>query len=667
MSNEPTRQIHLDFHTSEHMPGVGSRFDKQQFQAALQAGRVNLINVFGKCHHSWCYYPTKVGRMHPTLTFDLLGAQLEACHEIGVKAPVYITVGWSANDAEDHPEWCQREFDGRYATTQLDFAAAPDAPRPICSWKFLCPNTAYGERVEAHTEEICRGYAVDGLWFDIYQLQRPCYCETCLKGMRAAGIDPRDNAAALSYRAESVLRHQARLKQLIQGYHADASIYFNGTTNLGRIENLLHEGFRHNTKLDLEDLPTTWGGYNKLPLRARVFHRLGRPLVAMSGKFHTMWGEFGGFKHRDAIRYEAAGMVANGACVNFGDQAHPDGHMDPATYANIGHAYAYIEQIEDYGIPGRPVSDMALWYSGSAAHDEGAATLLLETQHEFEVVLAGDDQDLARFRLLILPAAVALTEADAERINRFSAQGGKLLVLGCGAMDAARERLMLDMGVDWTGPAATREDYTQVTAALDADLPASPFLNYTAAARFTPQPGTELLAAVYEPYFDRTYGRYCSHQNTPNRTESAAHAAAWRFAAGIGLAHELDALYAAHGARVHRQLFRNALRLLLPDPMLEVELPSAGRATLLHQPHAGRYVVHLTHACPMKRGRCEIIEDIVPLHDVPVTVRLPHPVDEAIVIPGGAPLALDRQADGAVRVIVPRLDGHVAIAFRSGI
>jgi len=66
----PARQVHLDFHTSEHCPGVGSKFDKKQFQDALRLGRVNFITVFAKCHHSWCYYPTKVGRMHPGLGFD---------------------------------------------------------------------------------------------------------------------------------------------------------------------------------------------------------------------------------------------------------------------------------------------------------------------------------------------------------------------------------------------------------------------------------------------------------------------------------------------------------------------------------------------------------------------------------------------------------------------
>jgi S-formylglutathione hydrolase FrmB len=88
-----TRQVHLDFHTSEEIADIGSHFSKAQFQKALRVGRVDHINVFAKGHHGWSYYPTEVGRMHPHLDFDLLGQQLEACHEMGIVCPIYFTVG----------------------------------------------------------------------------------------------------------------------------------------------------------------------------------------------------------------------------------------------------------------------------------------------------------------------------------------------------------------------------------------------------------------------------------------------------------------------------------------------------------------------------------------------------------------------------------------------
>ncbi len=286
---EPSRQIHLDFHTSEHISGIGTRFSKHQWQKALQLGRVNLINVFAKGHHSWSYYPTKAGRVHPHLDFDLLGAQIAACREIGVKAPIYFTVGWSVNDAEEHPEWCMRNPDGSVVVTNIDPEAAPGDARPTCSWKFLCVGTSYHDLIRAQTDELCRNYPVDGFWYDIYQLPRLCYCECCRKGMAEEGFDEECRDDVEAYRAFVIRRHADELRTLIHSHHPEASVYFNGLTAFQRPQNLKHRVFEANTKNDLEDLPTTWGGYDKLPVRAKFFHKQGKPVVAMSGKFHTSW------------------------------------------------------------------------------------------------------------------------------------------------------------------------------------------------------------------------------------------------------------------------------------------------------------------------------------------------------------------------------------------
>ena len=86
------RQVHLDFHTSEHLENIAGAFSKEGFQAALKIGNIDSINLFAKCHHSWSYYPTDIGRMHPNLNFDLLGAQLQACAEIGIKTQIYLSL-----------------------------------------------------------------------------------------------------------------------------------------------------------------------------------------------------------------------------------------------------------------------------------------------------------------------------------------------------------------------------------------------------------------------------------------------------------------------------------------------------------------------------------------------------------------------------------------------
>ena len=141
----PYRQVHLDFHTSECVPGIGSKFDKEQFQNALKTGHVNSITIFAKCHHGWSYYPTKVNAMHPNLNFDLLGAQLEACKEINVKSPVYLSAGFDERMAREHGDWLIRHPDESLSDTK-DFT--------IPGYHRMCYNTPYLDKLLAEIEEV---------------------------------------------------------------------------------------------------------------------------------------------------------------------------------------------------------------------------------------------------------------------------------------------------------------------------------------------------------------------------------------------------------------------------------------------------------------------------------------------------------------------------------
>ena len=68
------RQIHLDFHTSQHIPDVGAAFDPEEFAATLSRARVDSVTCFGRCHHGYIYYDTKAfpERRHPHLKRNLL-------------------------------------------------------------------------------------------------------------------------------------------------------------------------------------------------------------------------------------------------------------------------------------------------------------------------------------------------------------------------------------------------------------------------------------------------------------------------------------------------------------------------------------------------------------------------------------------------------------------
>jgi hypothetical protein len=538
--------------------------------------------------------------------------------------------------------------------------ARPENPRPNFHWKFLCVNTGYHEHIMAQVEEICQRYAVDGLWFDIYQVHRHCFCDACMAEMKEQGIDISDDAAVEAFNAQVMKRHCRSLRELIAKYHPDATVFFNGTTAIEPGSNFRHMMYEHNTVQDLEDLPTVWGGYDKLPLQSKYFLKAGYPITAMSGKFHTAWGEFGGFKHPNALRYEAASMIAWGANCNFGDQLHPCGEMDRSTYGNIGEAYAYVEKIEDYGVGGLPAARVGLWRSFDEAHDEGLAKMLLETHVNFDV--ANLSEDFGEFEVIIVPGVACLSEEDAARLNAFARQGGRLVVLGDGALNRERSGVLLDIGADYLGGAEYDKDYLLVAEGLNAGLVETPFLNFKPAIRVKPDAAAEVLAAIREPYFSRTYGKYTSHQNTPYRLEDAKHPGIIRNGNVFFIAHELDWMYHHHGARLHRDLLANVLKQLRKRPMVETELPSAGRVSLLHQPQHRRYVVHLLYGPPIRRGESEVIEDLPMLHNVPVAVDLPVSVSKAVLVPEMKELELVEQG-GRVSVTVPEFSCHCAIVF----
>ena len=82
----------------------------------------------------------------------------------------------------------------------------------------------------------------------------------------------------------------------------------------------------------------------------------------------------------------------------------------------------------------------------------------------------------------------------------------------------------------------------------------------------------------------------------------------------------------------------------------------------MHQPQHRRYVAHLLYAPPLQRGRCLVIEDMPPLYDVPVQVRLPQTVTSARLEPGSQALPIERAGD-AVRVTVPKMQCHQVVVF----
>ena len=655
-----SRQVHLDFHTSEQLENIGEKFDKASWQKTLVDAHVSSINIFAKGHHGFSYYPTKVGTQHPNLGFDLLKSQLEASHEIGIKTPFYFAIGWSALDAVTHPEWVIKNKNGKSKKGDLIQSLNAEDPYPNFTWELLMPEGGYLEMILKQTEELCKNYELDGFWYDIIPNNAINYNAYSRAGFKKAGIDVDNDLEVEMHHVEKLKFFMASCNAIIKKYHPDASIFYNWSTHMNNSNTFKYKLYEYNTSYDLEDLPTTWEGYNEFPLRAKYFSNMGKPVTGMSGKFHTAWGEFGGFKYPNALKYEAASMIAFGANVNFGDQLHPSGIIDSETYKNIGSAFSYVKSIEAFGPGGKQVAKTGLWMTFDNHTEQAASLLLLDTQTNYVVV--NNLKDWSDLELIIIPSKPNLSAKNVETLNQFVADGGKLLILGEGALKRDRSGFALDVGGTYLGKASYDVDYTVVSEALSKNVVRSPFLNYMPAIKIKPDATVKLLASIREPYFSRTKAHYTSHQNTPYNLQPATHPAIYRDGNTMVVAHPLDKMYLKYGAQIHRELFKNTLDALLTTPMVRANLPSSGRVNLLHFPEKNRYVAHLLYAVPVQRGVAQVIDDLVPIYDTTVEINLKENIKKAYLMPGNIELNTTK-SNGKMSVIIPKFTCHTALVL----
>lgn len=659
------RQVHLDFHTSGDIRGIGRRFSKRQFQEALKRGRVNSITLFAKCHHGWSYHPTKVGARHPHLGFDLLQRQIDACREIDVRCPIYLSAGIDERMAKRFPDWLVRQRDG-----------STSRPFEDVGFRLMRMNSPYLDYLCDQIGEVVQRWPKnDGIFLDIIKANRD-YSEDTLRAMRALGLNPEIEAEVDAYGQQVLRDYYRRTSAAARSANPATPLFHNG----GHVPVGAHWFNRHNSHYELESLPTGGWSYDHFAVSARYAATQDRDFLGMTGKFHTTWGEFGGFKRAAALRYECAVMLAYGAKCSVGDQLHPDGKMNPDTYRLIGEAFAEVEAREPWCDGARPVVKIAIASaetrqalargSQSASRaDGGAARMLLELHLPF--VVLDEDASWDGFDLVVMPDTLVLSAPVTAKAQRFLHAGGKILAAGSALLDPDHQRFALDPGARLLGHSKFDPDFLVATP-LSANVPVrTPVVIHGGAYEIEPR-SAEILARRRAPFFNRTWKHFCSHQHAPDSGASQTPAATVSRSIAY-FAHNIFSGYRELGQPLHRDFVLAAIIQLLGGELpVTTTLPTDGRFGLMEQRAERRYLAHLLYAPKSLRGTLrrrgretpiEIIEDLVSLRDTRVTLRIPRRIVAAKLVPQDQPLAFT-QKDGVVEFTVEAFTGHQMVELR---
>lgn len=671
----PFRQVHLDFHTSEAIPKVGDEFDPDEFASTLDAAHVNSVTVFGRCHHGWIYYDTKLfpERKHPNLKRpDLLKEQIEACHKRGIRAPVYITIQWDHFTASAHPEWIMRNEKGGFVG---------DTPGPIDGgfYRRLCLNTPYVDFLKRHLAELFKLVPVDGLFLDIVDDQ-PCYCDFCKKGMAAEGFDAKKSGDVARYARQVLDRFRIELTHHIRSLDGKCTIFYNG----GHIGPKSRPTIDCYTHLEMESLPSGGWGYVHFPLSVRYVRTLGKDSLGMTGKFHTSWGDFHSYKNPAALQFECFQMLALGAKCSVGDQLHPSGRLDAATYKLIGSVYAEVEKKEPWCRKAKGLADIAVLSPEEFIAERipepsaGIVRMLQEGRQQFDIL--DSKGDFSPYRVLVLPDAIAIDETLAKKIADYIERGGSLIASYESGLDTEKNRFLLpqlgvtkvdDTPLDGSGkPARGRSyprnnyvDYIKPSGRIGKGLEPTEHVMYLRGLHIAANEGAQALAPAIRPYFDRTPEHFCSHKQTPSSGE-VEQPAIVKKGRCIYFAHPIFTQYHRSAPRWCRILFLNALDMLLPEPLLRIEAPTTALASINDQPAEKRWVLHLLHYIPERRGKdFDVIEDVIPLADIKASVRTPAKPSKITAVPQGEDLPFTYKS-GRASFTLPKLMGHQMIAIQ---
>jgi len=643
--------VHLDFHTGPAVPDVARDFDPEQFARAFADAHVDSVTVFAKCHHGMLYYDTERPERHPGLPadLDLLAAQVDALHGVGIRAPIYLSVQVDEHAAGEHPEWMACDEDLRM-TRWGGSAFTP-------GWHVLDMSSPYQDYFADQLDEVLRRFApVDGIFLDMCWDQ-PSASKWAIDGMRRDGLDPAGPQDRVRYARSNALRYMERYREMVEkALPEDAvqGVWFNS-----RPKTNLHEESRLLRHVEIEALPTGGWGYAYLPYVARFVRPLGLPTLSHTGRFHESWGDNGALKPRAALLYECSQVLSHGLTNGVGDLLHPRGVPARATYELIGSAYEHIERCEPFLEDGSLVSEVAVVVDpelGDSPGPSGVGTVraLQQLRQQFDIV--PPTADVSAYRVVLVPESTTVDSALSAGLGRAYEAGAAIVLVG-DSLTGSDGGPGVPLPVEVAGPSAftaaflRREDVN--TGGFDT-------VAHGRALRATPVPGAEVLARFVRPYFERTWDHFSGHSYTPPDalTDEAAVAVRDRV---VAVTWPLLQAFAEHGNEAYRELLGAALARVLPDPLLRAGGPTHLETTVVRTP--GSTVVHLLSFVPSREtATLDLVHDPFPLLDLPIAVRAQAPPARVHLEPEGVELEWTYD-DGYVHTQVTVQGGHAMLVL----
>jgi hypothetical protein len=648
--NYPQRTIHLDFHTMPGVKDVGMDFNGREFAKTLREAHVDSINVFAKCNLGFAYYPTRVGIPHPGLQCDLLGEMVKACHNEGILVAAYFNAGLDHENALRHRDWCVLPEDG---TIYRD-----DKLNPF--FRRMCLNTAYGDYLLAMTEEVLKLYPIDGLFFDCFNPLVPCYGIECRKLMD--DNSSRDSAFAV------LNRINLEFAQKVMELASDKKLlYFNCIPFRDQAPYCRH--------FEIECLPQSEWGYDNFPANVRYTRNLGRYTIGQTGRFQGGWGDFGGIRTAESLRFDCYHAISNAVTCGVGDHMHPRGKLDREVYQLIGNIFADLKTLEPWTAEARAVTEIAVLIPqdamgypitnlGEANHPVAAAVRML-SELKYQVNVIDWDMDFSAYKVLIMPDRVFVPDKHRGKLEEYIASGGGVISSGYSGLSEDKSDFALpdEWGIAYEGQEKFNVSFFEVEPDFAENIPRTQISIYDPGISAAVKAGTEIAACLWEPYFNKHWDGYHGYYYVPPK-QATNRPVLTRKGNVFHCVFPIFKSYYEHAYVVYRSMIDNCIKKMLPEPLIKAKnLPSFARITVTEQDK--RTMIHILAYVTELRGKKQIIEEPVTLTNVEIALRADSTCFKNVYTAPNMEKIIYSVSDGYVSVNIPEILGYSLIVMEN--
>ena len=191
----------------------------------------NTIALFARDAWGRAFYNSKVSEKIGKLgARDLVREVIEEAKKEGLS--VVLMIGHTSNLMlyKKHPEWVQRDRNGRVISMDSD----PDeAPRSKPEWPLMCLNSPFVEHVKREIEEVI-SYGADGVFLDSFRYMpdkdKACYCNWCARKYEIdnkARLEPRGDVDEFEWRIRVNVERIAELHRHVKSLSKRCLLVYN--------------------------------------------------------------------------------------------------------------------------------------------------------------------------------------------------------------------------------------------------------------------------------------------------------------------------------------------------------------------------------------------------------------------------------------------------------